>query len=159
MFISTVSRRGPASRKKHIMGGNTEACFSCFFPTFGMNPFICTLMCSHTHTHTHTCIYTTLSKTLERGIICNCEYVHFSLQETPTSFVRVVKLCAHVLCVYLSLGRCPLTWPVTGQSLRTLPYCTPQGGLERGHQRLKEVEEEEYRGGGGRTSREGGGSE
>lgn len=49
------------------------------------------------------------------------------------------------MCMYLSLGRCPLTWPVTGQSRRTLPYCTPRG-LETGHQRLKE-EDEEYRGG------------
>lgn len=45
--------------------------------------------------------------------------------------------------MYLSLGRCLPTWPVTGQSLRTLPYCTPRG-LETGHQRLKE-EDEEYR--------------
>lgn len=38
--------------------------------------------------------------------------------------------------MYLSPGRCLLAWSVTGQSLRTLPYCTPRG-LERGRQRLK----------------------
>lgn len=60
--------------------------------------------------------------------------------------------------VYLSLGRCPLIWPVTGQSLRTLPYCIPHRGLETGHQRLKEEEEEYRKKRGGRASRgEGGG--
>lgn len=62
----------------------------------------------------------------------------------PSDFDCVLlRVCAHVLCVYLSLGRCPLTWPVTGPSLRTLPYCTPHRGLETGHQRLKD--EEQYR--------------
>lgn len=47
-------------------------------------------------------------------------------------------------CMYLSLERCLLTWPVTGQCFHTLPYCIPHHGLETGHQRLK-GEEEEYR--------------
>lgn len=51
--------------------------------------------------------------------------------------------CMQMCFMYLSLGCCLLTWPVTGQSLRTLPYCIPHHGLETGHQRLKE--EEEYR--------------
>lgn len=46
--------------------------------------------------------------------------------------------------MYLSLGRCLLTWSATGQSLRTLPYCTPRG-LETGRQRLKEEDEESRR--------------
>lgn len=42
--------------------------------------------------------------------------------------------------VYFSLGRCPLTWPVTGQSLRNPLYCTPRG-LVTGHQRLDQEDE------------------
>lgn len=41
---------------------------------------------------------------------------------------------------YLSLGRCPLTWPVPGQSLRNPLYCTPRG-LVTGHQRLDQEDE------------------
>lgn len=44
-------------------------------------------------------------------------------------------------CVYLSLGRCLLIWPVTGQSLHTLSYCNPHRGLETGHQKLKDEEQ------------------
>lgn len=106
---------------------------------FCIYPFTCTSKCNHTRAYTHTF----LQNTLDCRIICNCEYICFSHREMPAEFDCVLlRVCAHVLCVYLSLGRCPLTWPATGQSLRTLPYCTPHRGLETGHQRLKE---EEYR--------------
>lgn len=114
------------------------------FLTF-FHPLACIHLCAHQSAITHVHIHTFLQNTLDCRIICNCEYICFSHRKTPTDFVCLVRLCAHVLCMYLSLGRCPLTWPVTGQTLRTLPYCTPQRGLETGHQRLKGVEEEEYR--------------
>lgn len=125
------------------------------FPTF--HPLRVSIYV-HVKVQSHTCIYTPFSRTLltvESSVIVSTSI--FPHRKMLTDFVCVVKVCAQVLCVYLSQGRCPLTWPVTGQSLRTLPYCTPRG-LETGHQRLKEDEEEfRRRQEAERAEREGGG--
>lgn len=139
MFISTVSRRGqPVGRS--ILTEEVQRHVSHFSPFAGLH------LCARQSAITHTCIYTPFSRTLlsvESSVIVSTSI--FPHRKMPTDFVCVVRVCAHVLCVYLSQGRCPPTWPVTGQSLRTLPYCTPRG-LETGHQRLKEDEEEFRRG-------------